>query len=483
VNRRDTLKFLAGASMASSLRAQTPPAPNDVQIIDDVIRQLHPGLLRYNSPRQIEQNLARLEREFTGAALPQQYLALSRFLGTLKCGHSYANFYNQSNKVKAALFDRNTRLPFAFRWLGKAMVVTADHSGTGKLTRGMVVHKVNGVSASAILARLMPYARADGNNDAKRRALLGINVRDRYETFDIFHGLICGAPTNGMFQLEVSDATNRRVNIKLPPISLAQRQSFIAPAPKGDAPLWDWRMTPHSVAVLTMDNWSVYKSKWDWEAWLNDRLDSLSGARGLIVDLRQNEGGNDCGDAILSRFARADLKADPVRRLMRYQKTPTALDPFLDTWDSQFRDRGNLVTRHDERFFVERQTGDEYVIRAKGPRIDVPMVVLTSAQNSSATFQFAQRAQAAGLATLIGEPTGGNLRGINGGAFFFVRLPQSGLEFDLPITGFFPMLPMPDAGVMPDIFVPTTLTDVRSGHDAQMARAMAEIARTSAMPA
>ena len=47
------------------------------------------------------------------------------------------------------------------------------------------------------------------------------------------------------------------------------------------------------------------------------------------------------------------------------------------------------------------------------------MVVLVNAANSSATFQFAKLVKDNQLGTLVGQPTGGNQRGINGGAFFF----------------------------------------------------------------
>ena len=65
------------------------------------------------------------------------------------------------------------------------------------------------------------------------------------------------------------------------------------------------------------------------------------------------------------------------------------------------------------------------------PRYTGRVWVLVGADNSSATFEFAQVVQRNRLATLVGQPTGGNQRGINGGAFFFVRLPKSGIELDL----------------------------------------------------
>ena len=76
-----------------------------------------------------------------------------------------------------------------------------------------------------------------------------------------------------------------------------------------------------------------------------------------------------------------------------------------------------------------------------------------------------------GLATLVGEPTGGNLRGINGGAFYFLRLPETGLEVDLPLIGFFPTLSQPDSGVVPDVAVRTSASDITVGRDSAMEKA------------
>ncbi len=80
------------------------------------------------------------------------------------------------------------------------------------------------------------------------------------------------------------------------------------------------------------------------------------------------------------------------------------------------------------------------------------------------------------LGTLIGETTGGNRRGINGGCFYFFRLPETGLEVDLPLIGTFPRTPQPDAGIVPDVTIARTAQMVASGADAVMDRALAEFA-------
>lgn len=96
--------------------------------------------------------------------------------------------------------------------------------------------------------------------------------------------------------------------------------------------------------------------------------------------------------------------------------------------------------------------------------------MLIDATNSSATFQFAQIVQQNKLGMLVGQPTGGSKRGINGGSFFFLRLPSSGIEMDLPLVGTFPATPQPDEGLTPDVLVTPTLDDIVKGTDPEMAR-------------
>lgn len=463
---------LAAASCAApAIVRAAPSTPADIQLLGEILRTTHPGLHRYLSPAAFESNLSQLGRQWQSApSLEHRFLGLTRFLAAIRCGHSYPNFYNQKRAVAAQLFSRKDRLPFAFRWIGGEMVVTQNQTGGGWLPIGSIIKAIDGVPAKQILSRLLPYARADGSNDGKRRALLGVTGADEIETFDVLYGLLYGPPRDGSFNLHYrAPGTASDVWADFPPIDLAARQAFRPSAdPRGDQPIWQWNMDSDSIATLTMPGWALFNSKWDWQAWLNDRLDSLKGAKGLIVDLRENEGGNDCGDLILARLARQDIVPPRTDRLVRYRQIPAALNPYLDTWDDSFRDWGAEAVPFNDRFLRLKRWEESTVIAAKGPRVTAPMVVLASPQNSSATFQFANLVKASGLGTLIGSATGGNRRGINGGAFFFVRLPESGIEFDVPLIGTYPEGRQPDAGIEPDIKVENSAADIAAGRDRVM---------------
>ena len=219
----------------------------------------------------------------------------------------------------------------------------------------------------------------------------------------------------------------------------------------GNEVLFEWKYLDDGSAYLRMPTWALYNSKWDWQTWLNSRLDELSerNSRTLIVDLRGNEGGNDIGNEILKRFVTGDLKVSKYRRLVRYRQTPAGLDSYLDTWDPSFKNWGDAAVELAEAwptappvhyYALSRYDDDasgEDIFHPAGKPFNGKLYVLIDANNSSATFQFAQIVQRNKLGKLVGQPTGGSQRGINGGAFFFLRLPKSQIEMDLPLIGSF----------------------------------------------
>lgn len=465
---------LCGRSAAADTLSRGDLA-EDVAIVRQALA-LHPGLNRYARPATVAMRLEAFGAAFGAAGTSEErYLLLSRFLASIRCGHSYANFYNQKKAVAAQLFDRPTRLPFRFAWIDDNMVVTEDP--TQQLSPGTRIRSVNGVAPAEMLRALLPYVRADGHNDAKRRSLLEVRGDSGFETFDIFQGLLF-PPPGPLHRLDAVDPAGRLRRIELPAIGLAERRAqrrVAEPAP--DAPLWQWEERADGVAVLTMPSWSVYASKWDWQGWLDARLDGLAGARGLLVDLRDNEGGRDCGDPILARVIRAPFVPPAVEQRLRFERTPPALDPHLDTWDQSFRTLGVGAKPLPGGFFL-RPGGDAAVsITPSAKRLPCPVHVLIGPVNSSATFQFASHVRTLGAGTLYGAPTGGNRRGINGGCFFFVRLPASGLEFDLPLVGYFPTTAQPDAGLLPDVPVSPSVADIAAGRDVVLDRALRGFAK------
>ncbi|KQM57891.1 MULTISPECIES: S41 family peptidase [unclassified Sphingomonas] len=490
MNRRDLLAALAALPLVSC-PTRAIAAPDAAGIAEDVAvlraaMAIHPGLHRYLSPGDVARHLAAFERDYAAGAragsCERCFLVLSRFLTTIRCGHSYPNFFNQRDPAVKALFDRPTRLPFDFEWIGRSMVVTADHSGTGALPRGSHILSVDGRGAGDILDALMPYTRADGHNDGKRRSLLGVRGAEDIEYFDVFQGLLL-PPKGGVRRLSVRRPDGRERRLEVPAIGIAARQATMTRVREdSDAPRWTYWVRPDGVAVLDMPGWAMWNSKWDWRRWLSDRLDDAATTRGLVIDLRRNEGGDDCGDPILARLIERDLVGWTFETKVRFREVPAALAPHVSTWDNRFRRLGVGGTDLGDGWYGLPERENQLPIRPDAKRLGVPVAALIGPANSSATFGFINAARASGRIRLLGEATGGNRRGINGGGFFFTTLPGSGIEFDLPLIGYFPSTPQPDAGIEPDVRIPLTADAIAAGTDPALEAAATWLAERSVRP-
>nr|WP_295663522.1 S41 family peptidase [Polymorphobacter sp.] len=469
--------LVPAAAQATAEKLDPAAMRGDVAILVDAYSTLHPGLYRYLTPAQFVAARERLDR-IVAKPLSRGdfYLALSAFTASIRCGHS---FPNQANQVPAitALFDQPS-LPFAFVWLDGRMIVTADLGSGQMIAPGSEVVAIEGVATRDMLAWMLPYARTDGSNEACKLADLGIPGDGDQPSFDLLRALLF--PSVGRTaRLEVrGGGTTQTVDCPLLPAAIRDA----ALKPQTPASPYGWRFDVRgTVGVLTMPTWAVFHEKWDWQGFIDTSVDTAIDRKlGLVIDLRENGGGLDCGAAVLARLVTAPLATNNYSRHVRYRAIPDRLSPYLKTWDRSFRDWGASAVGPDANgFYTLDRPGDASDTDTITPAkrcFTGKVAVLIGPKNASATFGFAALAKQHRLATLVGEPTGGNLRGINGGAFFFVNLPGSGIEVDLPLIAYWPNRPQPDAGVTPDIVVPRRLADIASASDRQMASAIAEAA-------
>jgi hypothetical protein len=475
---------------AASIPAPATGAPipaTDLQADAAVLRRayetLHPGLYRYRTRAQIDGAFAALDGEFAqDRTLADAYLAIARLTTFVQCGHTYPNFFNQGEEVERALLKR-PRVPFAFRWLERRMVVTRTYLDVPGLQRGTEVLSIDGRPVAIILDGLLPYSRADGSNDAKRVSNLEVQGFDRYEAFDVFFPLVFPRDESRPFALKVRTSPGGKIRtLNVPAINPEQRIAAETRPGDEDNP-WTYAEVGPGVGLLRMPTWALYDSKFAWERYLDVLFGELNakGTGDLIIDLRANEGGLSVGDRILAHLPTGELPAEPLVRKTRYRKVPDDLRPMLETWDRTFYDWGDAAVDLGDGFFrLTKYDSDATgaVVKTLSPRYTGRVWVLIGAVNSSATFKFAQAVRRNRLGTLVGQTTGGNQRGITGGAFFFLRLPKTGIEADVPLIGQFPISarPLPDAGLEPDVYVHPSIEDVADGRDAELATVLRRIA-------
>jgi hypothetical protein len=478
---------LALGSIADTPAAESTPAASpqtltakraqrELKILKRALSDLHPGLYRYQTPEQFEVEFARAEIEVAqGSDSLQMYLIASRIAAAVRCGHTWTNPLNQGQAVQDAL-ALLPLLPLHVRLLEGRLLVTA--SADPKVPVNAELLTIDGRTPTALANEFMPYLRADGNSDGKRLSQLDSNVDGG--AMDRLLPLLHPPGARG-YTLRLRPRSGRTGEASVAGMPVAVRESRLIAADMTPENT-DWRFEiDGDTATMTLPTFVFWQSDFDWQGFLRRSFDTLAERKvdKLVLDLRQNEGGDDAiGNALQAHLLTTAFVVPAPRMESAYERAPYDLARFMDTWDFSFFDRTGQVVRGDGRNWLLREQPVDNRIEPAARPYRGHVVLLTGPRMSSAGFLIARNLQASGSAILIGQPTGGNLRGLNGGQLAWLVLPISGVSVDIPLIGSFSKTPQPNRGVLPDIAVCTRLEDVAAGIDPDIVAAKRWLAQS-----
>lgn len=457
----------------------------DFELIKTMVLDVHPGTYRYNSEEEIEAALAKLKTAFGQPNTPgEAYLAISELTATLQCDHTKAGFNNQNKEINSIIHYQKDKLPFTFYWLGDIMVVLENASENELLTRGTQVLTINGVAVADIQAELLKYVGADGATDGNRRYKLQVNGYDfRYNAFDIFYPLAFPIDTDSL-TLELLEYGQEESRVaKVIPQTREERAVILAdrypdfPATRDD--MWKFEIKDHKVGILTLNSFGLYGWKamtLDYKQFLADAFSTLadSNIQYLVIDIRENTGGNDeMADELFSYLAETKPAFEREGRT-RYVHFPESLKPHVQTWGDNpwYFDLNPVDPEPTDGYYIFKENFNSESTRSDKAIYQGRVFMLTGAANTSLAFYTAYRFQQQKLGWSIGLETGGNLNDINGGQILFLRLPNSGIEIDFPVMGGFSNTPQPNTGVKPDTQVFYYLDFLKENRDREMEEVM-----------
>lgn len=246
----------------------------------------------------------------------------------------------------------------------------------------------------------------------------------------------------------------------------------------GDVPRnqnsWFVKPVDNRTIVFKLGDFTTFNWKFDFNKFLDSVFEHMNvkGYKNLIVDIRENEGGADeARNAVLSYLTPKNLGcAMPYRRLYRYNFIPDSLNKYLDTWDNSFRNPkpDSLFNRTSDGFYESKMPNYCVEIYASKNYFKGKIYLITDVTNSSATFTMADVFKQKKLGTIVGETTGGTMQGINGGEIFFLYLPNSKIEMDVPLIFQAAKTVRKDEGIKPDYEVKTKQTHLANQLDAQL---------------
>ncbi len=479
-DRRACLATLAlapfcGATGLATARSAAPEisaaaARSDLLLLQRALTELHPGLYRYASPEQFDHAFAQARGGVAqGCGRAEIYLWASRLAALAHCGHTWANRYNQRADVTEGVLARADKLPLTLRFVEGRALVTA--SAAPEVRQGAELLAIDGRSIVAITAALLPLLHADGRHaGARGKRLSQLDSGPNGGAMDRLFPLCfpTAAKHRALTLREPGAHGLRRVSVPL--VKEAERA---LPAPERQ---WQLRVEGDT-GVLTLPTFAFWDETFKPQDFIDRSFATLRDLPFLVIDQRHNEGGDDAvGRMLLAQLLREPYDAPAYRRETAHERIPADLKQFLGTWDERFFDRSGQVRRGPGRNWSMAEREAERVLPAAAPYRG-RTVVLIGPENSSAGFFFARDLKATRAATLIGRPTGGNLRGLNAGQICWVTLPASGVAVDIPLVAHFAADGTPDGGITPDVAAAPSFGDAQAGTDTEMAAAQAQIAR------
>ncbi len=193
-----------------------------------------------------------------------------------------------------------------------------------------------------------------------------------------------------------------------------------------------------------------------------EKLATIKGCSGLVLDLRKNHGGDDAiAYAIVARFIKQPTDVLVVRspkHVASYRATGMSMKDIepekVQTLDDRSRERLQCFKRQ---WYLEEPWGN---VLPAGDPLSLPTVILTHSETGSAAEDFIMALRSGrGEATLVGGGTAGS-----SGQPLVEDLPGGGLLAVCTIQ-----MPWPDKvwiqGIAPDIRIEPTIDDVVQNKD------------------
>jgi hypothetical protein len=466
----------AAAASAPSTMVAPADLREDFAILRHALEEAHPGLYRF-TPR------AEMDRVFdeAGRGLDrpmdawQFYRVLAPVIASVRCGHTHVEL---PDSLTRQLNSERELLPLQVRVLGGRIWIHRDLTTEDGRLEGDELLAVNGVPAAKLLETMARATAGDGfvttHTAQVLRRFRFAGLLERLYGFGGTYDVELRDSARGVERLSLRGATIPELTQRL----AKRHPEDSARQTNGEFELLDdgriARLKLRGFGGMTDDSGKV-----DVRTFFRRSFESMRdhGTQALILDLRDNGGGEDALGRILFGYL--------VDRPFRYYD------------DLVLNDRGFSFMRYTVDFdsipasAVEQRSDGRY--RAKGhpnwgtqqpesPHFAGRVYVLENGASFSTTCEFMSHVRDAGRATFVGEESGGAYVGNTSGGSVHLVLPHSGMQVGIPILRYdiavAPARPF-GRGILADVPVTYTIADVLAGRDNELATAL-ELARKPA---
>mgnify|MGYP000179477089 FL=1 len=468
--------FFLAPIMAQKKLADAPKiAPalliKDLQTLHKILKQNHPSIYWYTPKDSMDfyfsSALASVKDSMSAWAFKN---VVASYLTNIKCGHTSVHFSPKLTKQYASY--RFPQFPLQLKvWKDSAVVIWNLHLKDSIFKRGTVVTGINQLPIKHLVDSMYGIISTDGNSINFKSQVLTNNFAGWYKARF--------GDADSVYQISYIDsagnAKTSSIVAYVPPKpkkdSVSQSSTAISKpkAPKIVVPK-KWTLLIDSSANTAFMNLSSFSGS-GLRKFMRQSFRTIktSGVKNLVVDLRENGGGNIKNSTRLSQYIsdQAFKIADSVVASNR----GISKVPFSNFFNVVYYALAKSVISKKEtdgKFHFKRFEKHYYKPIIKN-HFDGSVYILQGGYTFSASTLFTSPLIKQKNVTIVGEETGGGYYGNSAMMIPNIKLPNSQLFFRLPLYRLVMDKTRPKGGgVMPDVLVDPSSYAIKQGFDIKL---------------
>jgi C-terminal processing protease CtpA/Prc len=443
----------------------------DFGILRSALEQSHAGIYWYRTKAEMDNSFdaafQSLDHEMTELEFFQTIAPLISKIG---CGHTWIA---TTNSTQDKIWDNGKVLPLKFKFIARRAYCIQNNSKDSTSIRvGDEILSINDFSIDSLLALSNKFSPGDGFIEIGKRRILD-NV------FNQFFTLYIGQPNE--YRIKVKSRNGQVIQVIMQPLTLTEVESIARRRyPNKRAILANniklSFLSIHSAALLKIKEFSDWKTNGKKVEFKNElkkcfRAIDSSKNRNLIIDLRDNDGGNEKYGLLLYSY----LTDKPFigYKQIDFRSTHFSFRKYSTTSWLEYRLFKALLKHkkiNDTTYLLTNDKATRMHSPSPNP-FNGTVYLLINRGVFSTTSDFAALVHSNKKGTFVGEETGGSYVGNTSNYSFLITLPNTKIKVNIPVARYQTNVTQNGnfgRGIMPDIEVQYSIEDVLHGIDKEM---------------
>ncbi|MDB5131330.1 MAG: Peptidase family [Mucilaginibacter sp.] len=403
----------------------------DFRVLRDSLQKLHAGLYRYKTKDEMNALFDQCYKQLDHPVTETDFFAIvSRLISSIEDGHTEC--FLPQDMIKAIIAGVKI-FPIQPKYVGGRAYVPCD---TKTFLAGTEIVEIDDKPVNEIKKQLFRLLSSDGSIETEKY----VKINDGHDPFSYLYFVVYGEKSD--FKITYKTASGGLAEKRLPADYFPKMEC--APVSAAVDQYLSLEYKPGGVAVMTLKTFAneyLKRTKENFENFLAASFKELIDRKiiKLIIDLRENGGGEDTNGALLYSYI---------------TDKPFQYYTSLGSTTKQVKDHPNLAIQEPK----------ENNFKGK-------VEFLISGKSFSGAAEFSSIAKSNSRGLFIGEETGGGYYGNTSGNKYAMVLPNTKIRINIPLYKYVMAVKKvqdKDRGVIPDYTIMPTIQDYLDHKDVQM---------------